>query len=191
MHLNSKLTKEEKQQIIQLASEGIGYTEISKRLNNKVSKQRVKQICLKEGIDAFNIKRAKSQLEREERMFKKWGAKWKDKDHRRSYLYISMRQKFQAKKANATRVGKPWDIEFGDLVFPTHCPILGIELDYFSEMRKDNSPSFDCINPSLGYIKGNVVIISWRANRIKNDGTAEEHRLIASFIEEYDSPSVA
>lgn len=187
----NKLTKEEKQQLIEWAKEGVGYTEISARLNNKISKQRVKQICLKEGIDAFYIKRSKDLVEHEKRMVKKWGANWKNKEHRRSYIYASMRQKFRAKKANALRVGKEWDIEFGDLDFPTHCPVLGIELDYFCEIRKENSPSFDCVDPSLGYTKGNVVIMSWRANRIKNDGTAKEHRLIASFIEKFDSASGA
>ena len=27
--------------------------------------------------------------------------------------------------------------------------------------------------------------MSWRANRIKNDGTAEEHQLIANFIKQF------
>jgi hypothetical protein len=57
-----------------------------------------------------------------------------------------------------------------------------MELDYFSDSRTENSVTFDRIDPSKDYISGNVVIISWRANRIKNDGTAEEHQKIADFI---------
>jgi hypothetical protein len=63
------------------------------------------------------------------------------------------------------------------------CPVFGLELDWFAEARKENSPSFDRVDPKLGYIKGNVQIISARANRIKNDGTAEEHRLIAAYMD--------
>jgi hypothetical protein len=96
-----------------------------------------------------------------------------------------MREKFRAKKANAIRVGIEFTIEFGELTFPTHCPILGIELDYFSEQRTENTVSFDKINPTTGYVSGNVVILSWRANRIKNDGTAEEHRKIADFLHQH------
>jgi hypothetical protein len=34
----------------------------------------------------------------------------------------------------------------------------------------------------MGYIKGNVAVISNRANRIKNDGNADEHERIANYI---------
>ena len=102
---------------------------------------------------------------------------------RRSYLYQSMRAKFRSKKANAKRLGYNFAVEFGDIEFPTHCPILGIQLNYFNEDGwMDNSPSFDRIDPKKDYIKGNVAVISMRANRIKNDGTAEEHQKIADFM---------
>jgi hypothetical protein len=47
---------------------------------------------------------------------------------------------------------------------------------------EDNSPSLDRINPEKGYVRGNIAIISYRANRMKADGTADEHRLIAEWI---------
>jgi hypothetical protein len=63
------------------------------------------------------------------------------------------------------------------------CPILGIPLDYsFGKgVRTENSPSIDQIIPGAGYIPGNVIVISWRANRIKNDGSPEEHLKIYEF----------
>ena len=42
------------------------------------------------------------------------------------------------------------------------------------------------INPSLGYIKGNVQILSNRANRLKNNATASELSLIADFMDSND-----
>lgn len=33
-----------------------------------------------------------------------------------------------------------------------------------------------------GYVPGNVVVMSYRANRLKNDGTAEEHEIIAAWM---------
>jgi hypothetical protein len=96
-----------------------------------------------------------------------------------------MREKYRLKKANANRSGKEFTIAFGELDFPTHCPILGIELDYFSEGRQENSPSFDRFDPSKGYVSGNVAVVSWRANRIKNDGTADEHQKIADWMSKH------
>lgn len=87
------------------------------------------------------------------------------------------------KRSNARAIGVAFDLTYGDLYWPTHCPILGIELDYMNTQRSENSPSFDRIDPKKGYVKDNVVVLSWRANRIKNDGTADEHRQIAAYLE--------
>lgn len=186
MPYNYTLTEQERADLLQWAKEGLGYTEISKRLNGKITKQRVEQICKKHKIQATKIKRDKKQSEFESKMVAKWGKRWKDLEHRQSFLYSAMREKFRNKKANAIRVGIEFSIEFGDIDFPTHCPILGIELDYFTEEGyRDNSPSFDRVDPNKEYVKGNVAIISMRANRIKNNGTAEEHEKIAAFIRSF------
>lgn len=97
-------------------------------------------------------------------------------------LEKAQHSRFQRKRVNARCTGFEWDLIFQDVIWPTHCPILGLELDYFAESRKENSVSFDRTDPHKGYIKGNVQIISWRANRIKNDGTEEEHRKIADYL---------
>lgn len=110
----------------------------------------------------------------------KWGHFPEESYVRADEFYQIIREKFRRKKASNYK--HEWNIEFNDLSFPTHCPILGIELNYSASYRSDDSPSFDRIDSSKGYVKGNVVIMSWRANRIKNDGTAEEHQLIANFI---------
>lgn len=182
----SVLTKEDLQQIINLAKNGETYTNIANLLGNKVSRQRIKQICAARNIDAKSIRSNKKQKEFEERMTAKWGKEWDNESVRRSYIYQAMRAKFRCKKANATRLGYNFTIDFGDIDFPTHCPILGIELNYFTEHGwEDSSPSFDRIDPKKDYCKGNVAVISMRANRIKNDGTAEEHEKIAQFIRKY------
>jgi hypothetical protein len=183
------INKEERQQILNWAAEGIMYSEIARRLDNKITKQRVKQICAKEGIDSKKIRNERQNLEFETKMVAKWGKEWNKESVRRSYLYQTMRAKFRSKKANATRLGIEFTINFGDIDFPTHCPILGIELDYFSENGwSENSPSFDRLNSFLGYVKGNVAIISMRANRLKNNGTAEEHEKIAKFMRNASLP---
>jgi hypothetical protein len=88
--------------------------------------------------------------------------------------------KFLRKKAFATKLGIPFSIEFNDVVWPKECPALRVDLDYNNDT--DYAPSFDRILPEFGYIKGNVYIISKRANRIKNDGTGAELLGIVNYI---------
>jgi hypothetical protein len=186
MPYQTKITPEELKTLLQQAKEGVGYSDMARNLGNKISKQRVKQICDKHKIDVFTIKQDKRQAVLEEKMTAKWGKEWANPSHRRSYLYQAMRAKYRAKKANSVRRGLEFTVDFGDIDFPTHCPILGIELDYFTEEGwSDCSPSFDRVDPSKGYTKDNVAIISMRANRIKNNGSAEEHEKIAAFIRKY------
>lgn len=45
-----------------------------------------------------------------------------------------------------------------------------------------NSPSLDRIDNNRGYTRDNCAIISDRANRLKNDGTAKEHAAIAAWM---------
>lgn len=69
---------------------------------------------------------------------------------------------------------------------PTHCPILGIELDYFHRpggmKRSPNAASVDRTDSTKGYIPGNVAIRSARANRLKNDATAEEAYKVYKYL---------
>lgn len=74
-------------------------------------------------------------------------------------------------------------IEYYKTLIVTHCPLLGIELSYtnYKGMHvPDNYATIDKIDPEKGYIPGNVQIISFRANTLKNSATIEEMRLILS-----------
>lgn len=79
--------------------------------------------------------------------------------------------------------GLPFDLTEDDIDIPVFCPVLGIKLERGVEGtgRSDASPSLDRIVPERGYVKGNVVVVSNRANRMKNDGSPEELRRLAHF----------
>lgn len=52
-----------------------------------------------------------------------------------------------------------------------------------SHYDRDYSPSLDRIDNRLGYVKGNVIVVSHRANAIKRDATLDELRRIVAFYE--------
>ena len=82
-------------------------------------------------------------------------------------------------KVRARKKGLQFNIELADIVVPNHCPYLNILLVTDNDCKRDDSPTLDRIVPSLGYVKGNVEVISERANRIKNDATPTELLRIA------------
>jgi hypothetical protein len=51
-----------------------------------------------------------------------------------------------------------------------------------------NSPTLDRTIPDLGYVPGNIDIISQRANVIKNDATPEEVQMVADYMREKMRP---
>lgn len=87
-------------------------------------------------------------------------------------------------KSRAKERGLAFDIEKSDIKIPTHCPILNIELKCHSGSSggKYNSPSLDKIIPELGYIKGNIQVISDRANKMKADASFLELKKFAEWI---------
>lgn len=78
----------------------------------------------------------------------------------------------------------PFDIQIQDIVIPTECPVFHVPFNLEgTHKNKENSPSLDRIIPELGYVKGNIIVVCWRANRLKNDGTPEEHINIGNFYQ--------
>ena len=85
-------------------------------------------------------------------------------------------------KCRAKRKGIEFSLIREDFKWPEQCPILGIPIDFFAEGNSDNSPSVDRVDNTKGYIKGNVIFISNRANRIKNDSTIEELEKLIVYL---------
>ena len=67
---------------------------------------------------------------------------------------------------------------------PEKCPVLGIVLCPNEKAGPlDTSPSLDRIVPERGYVKGNVRVISNRANRLRADATSKELFLVAKDLQ--------
>lgn len=86
-------------------------------------------------------------------------------------------------KSRAKRKGIPFDMSYVDIIPPAICPALGVPIILGAAPHNFNSPSVDRVRPELGYVKGNVRVISWRANAIKHDASADDLRAVLLYVE--------
>lgn len=90
----------------------------------------------------------------------------------------------QSAKSRAKARYLEFNITLEDIVIPSHCPVLGIPIIIQAGKGASyNSPSLDRIDNRFGYVKGNVQVISWRANNLKSDGSLEEFKKLVEFLE--------
>jgi len=86
---------------------------------------------------------------------------------------------WRAAKRRAAERGLAFTIDLADVVIPAVCPLLGVPLRAGRGVVSARSPTLDRKDAALGYVKGNVWVISHRANTIKQDATVEELSLLA------------
>jgi len=100
----------------------------------------------------------------------------KTKEDNRIAVYASARQR-------ANQRGIEFTIKVEDIEIPTHCPILNIPIvkNFGPHGPLPNSPSLDRIDPNGGYVKGNIHIISNKANTMKSNASLEELILLGEW----------
>ena len=62
------------------------------------------------------------------------------------------------------------------------CPVFKTELDINAKRGQKGHAQLDKVDPTLGYIRGNVVWLSERANRIKDDATIEDLEMLLQWL---------
>ena len=114
--------------------------------------------------------------------------KWRDKNPNHRIRAAENRRANPEKallssaKDRARRKKIPFNIDKSDIIIPKICPYLGILLEPSRGAMTDTSPTLDRIDNTKGYIKGNILVVSWRANRLKADATPEELKRIANYL---------
>ena len=106
-----------------------------------------------------------------------YNAEWQEKNVA-SRLCSIAKQRSKKRKVE-------FSITKDDIEIPDICPILGIKLKMNNGSGaggKDDSYSLDRIDQSKGYIKGNVQVISHKANSMKFTATPEELIKFAEWI---------
>lgn len=89
---------------------------------------------------------------------------------------------FYAARQRAKKYNVEFDITRDDIVVPKICPILGIPLYVSDGKASNNSPTLDRVHPHKGYTKGNVRVISHRANSKKQDNTIEDFERFIEYM---------
>jgi hypothetical protein len=83
-------------------------------------------------------------------------------------------QAYYAAKKRAKKLEIPFDIAPEDMLpLPEVCPFTHLPFDFAPKHGKASpqSASLDRIKPDRGYVRGNVRVISYKANTLKNDCT--------------------
>ena len=88
-------------------------------------------------------------------------------------------------KQRAKKFNIPINITLEDIIIPEKCPLLGIILERGTANNYENSPTIDRKNPELGYIKGNIGVISQKANWIKSNIQKEHYISFCNNIINY------
>jgi len=101
---------------------------------------------------------------------------------RDSYRRNPVKYLLSAAKGRAKRAGLPFNLTEADIEIPERCPVLGIKLTQVRGRHRPSSPSLDQIAPGQGYVRGNVAVISWRANSLKRDASLSEMEKLVSWM---------
>lgn len=127
---------------------------------------------------AENPEKARAQRNRKK-------SRWQKRRYRCDDIEMRKKRAVNRAQQNARIKNREFNITVEDLYWPEFCPVLGIKLNYGAPSNgrfSADSPSIDRHDPKLGYVKGNCVVMSWRANRIKTDAAILELEKLVSYL---------
>lgn len=90
-----------------------------------------------------------------------------------------------AARKRAEKAGVPFELSVSSVhsITPDFCPVFGTEFKFSGNLVSlPTSATLDRMDPSKGYVLGNVVVISLRANQIKNAYSADEVGCVAQWM---------
>lgn len=93
------------------------------------------------------------------------------------------RKLWQDAKRRAKVKRLPFSLKVEDIKIPARCPVFHIRLfrNTGGKNQHDNSPTLDRLIPRKGYVKGNVIVVSSKANMTRGCATPEELETVAQF----------
>lgn len=114
---------------------------------------------------------------------------WKEKNPKRYWAGTA----YKSARRRAKIKGLPFNLTIDYLlsIVTDTCPVFNTEFKFRGNkyMRSD-SPSLDRIDPAKGYVIGNVVVISTKANNIKSAYQSKDLYKVAQWLEQIEGSSV-
>lgn len=80
---------------------------------------------------------------------------------------------FRYARMRAARRGREFTLDPEDIMIPERCPVLNVPM---------KRPSIDRMDNSRGYVKGNIRVISTRANLLKNNAAEWELQAVLEYM---------
>lgn len=110
------------------------------------------------------------------------------KRHAEGPIAFRLRDALYAARSRSKDEGIPFDIDLAYLlsIVTDRCPALGLPFNCgprpAGEGPRPDAPSLDRFYPERGYVKGNVAVISFLANKMKNAGTVTQVINLALWV---------
>lgn len=136
--------------------------------------------------------------ERKKEYYTEQNKAWRDanKEHRKEHAAKKHRERKQNNpelylwkyaKSRASTDNMEFDIEVSDIIIPAVCPYFKTP---FIMTDKQLAASLDRIDSTRGYTKDNIRVISYMANRMKNNATEEQLIAFAKGVLEVHTKEV-
>lgn len=109
--------------------------------------------------------------------------------HKEHFSSISRKYKIENPERHLANTAKRraklknivYQITHEDINMNSVCPILQIPIKNGQGRWVDSSPTLDRVDNFKGYTPENILVISWRANRLKSDATLDELILLGEW----------
>jgi hypothetical protein len=114
---------------------------------------------------------------------------WKEKNPKRQWAGTA----FKSARTRAKTKGLPFNLTIDYLlgIVTDQCPVFNTQFKFSgNKFARDESPSLDRIDPAKGYVQGNVVVISNKANNIKSAYQSKDLYKVAQWLEQIEGSSV-
>lgn len=111
--------------------------------------------------------------------------RWKEKNPKRAWAVYAT----GAAKLRAALKGIDFDLtsDYVESITPDACPVFKEPFMFIGNKEmKPFSASLDRLDPEKGYIQGNVVVISIKANGIKSAYGSKDIMAVAQWLQQYE-----
>jgi hypothetical protein len=143
-----------------------GYTKLTPDERN--ARRRASREANRAHVNTLERDRRAANPDQERHKRREWR-----KNHRAAAMILDARKR-------AKRLNVPFDLTASDIEIPSVCSVDGLPL---GTGRRSRSPSLDRIRPALGYVRGNIDVISTLWNSRKRDMEINDVRLLLGYME--------